>query len=43
MYFYHSLEVIINIISYGKKIELNNCYFMSEVAIITNEQKGIFS
>ena len=40
MYFYHSLEVIINIISYGKKIELNNCYF---IAIITNEQNGIFS
>ena len=43
MYLDHSLETIINIIPYKKKIEFNNCYSISEVAIIRNEQKGIFS
>ena len=40
MHFNHSLWDIINIIPYRKKIEFNNCYFISEVAIIRNEQKG---
>ena len=43
MYYHHSLEVIIDIIPYVKKIEFNNCYFISEVAFIRDEQKGIFS
>ena len=43
MYFYHSLETIIKIIPYREKINLNNCYSISEVAIVRNEQKGIFS
>ena len=43
MYFHHSLEAIINIIPYRKKTEFNNCYSISEVAIIRDEQKGTFS
>ena len=43
MHFHHSLEAIINIIPYREKIESNNCYSISEVAIVRDEQKGIFS
>ena len=43
MYYCHSLEVNIDIILYMKIIEFNNCYSISEVAIIRDEQKGIFS
>ena len=40
MYLNHLLEVIINIIPYERKIEFNNCYFISEVAIVRDKQKG---
>ena len=43
MHFNHSLWVIINIKLYEKKIEFNNFYFISEVTIIRNGQKGISS
>ena len=43
MHFHHSLKVIIDIILYIEKIGFNNCYFISEVVIIRDEQKGIFS
>ena len=38
MYYHHSLEAIINIIPYRKKIEFNNCYYISEITIIRNGQ-----
>ena len=43
MHFHHSLKVIIDIMLYIKKIEFNNCYSISEVVIIRDEQKDIFS
>ena len=42
MYYHHSLEVIIDIIQYMKIIEFNNCYSISDVAIIRYEQEYIF-
>ena len=43
MHLHHSLETITHIILYRQKIEFNNCYSISEVAIIGDEPKGIFS